>query len=236
MWADPAVARHISGVPSTREESWARLLRYAGLWPLLGFGYWLVEERATGRLRGRGRLRRLSARHRAQPRRRAGGGLGAAPRRAWPRLCHRGAPGGACTGPTRHLGPRRSVCMIAPENAPSLRVAQKCGYRRVRADDLQGRADPAARARLIRPWARSPSMPVQHRLAGRLQPAASLRQRLPPVRAAAPGIVPGVAQQVGLAGSRPAPGSGCAAWAASLAALSRPAPARRVATISLCTA
>ena len=52
MWADPVVVRHIAGRPSTPEESWSRLLRYAGLWPLLGFGYWAVEERATGRFVG----------------------------------------------------------------------------------------------------------------------------------------------------------------------------------------
>src|SRR3954471_2867828 len=48
MWADPAVVRHITGKPSTPEESWSRLLRYGGLWTLLGFGYWLVEEREVG--------------------------------------------------------------------------------------------------------------------------------------------------------------------------------------------
>jgi RimJ/RimL family protein N-acetyltransferase len=39
MWADPHVARFIGGKPATQEESWARLLRYAGHWRLLGFGY-----------------------------------------------------------------------------------------------------------------------------------------------------------------------------------------------------
>jgi len=47
LWADPAVTRFI-GKPATREESWARLLRYGGLWPLLGFGYWAVEQRGSG--------------------------------------------------------------------------------------------------------------------------------------------------------------------------------------------
>ncbi len=28
------------------------MLRYAGLWPLCGFGYWAIEERATGRYVG----------------------------------------------------------------------------------------------------------------------------------------------------------------------------------------
>ena len=48
MWADPNVTRHIGGQPLTEEEAWTRFLRYAGHWNLLGFGYWAVEEKATG--------------------------------------------------------------------------------------------------------------------------------------------------------------------------------------------
>jgi RimJ/RimL family protein N-acetyltransferase len=29
----------------------------------------------------------------------------------------------------RHFGGRRTACIIAPENEPSLRVAEKCGFR-----------------------------------------------------------------------------------------------------------
>ena len=49
MWADPEVTRFIGGTPSTREESWTRLLRYVGHWELMGFGFWSVRERATDR-------------------------------------------------------------------------------------------------------------------------------------------------------------------------------------------
>ncbi|HUS16159.1 MAG TPA: GNAT family N-acetyltransferase, partial [Chloroflexia bacterium] len=52
LWADPIVTRYIGGRASTREEVWARLVRYAGHWALLGYGYWVVEERATGRFAG----------------------------------------------------------------------------------------------------------------------------------------------------------------------------------------
>src|SRR5271170_6882454 len=48
MWADPHVTRYIGGKPLTEEESWTRLLRYVGHWALLGFGYWVAEENATG--------------------------------------------------------------------------------------------------------------------------------------------------------------------------------------------
>src|SRR5579859_1936876 len=48
MWSDTTVTRHIGGRPFTREEIWARLLRYVGHWALLGFGFWVIRERATG--------------------------------------------------------------------------------------------------------------------------------------------------------------------------------------------
>ena len=52
MWADPVVTRFIGGKPRSREESWIRLLRYAGMWQLIGFGLWVVEEKSTARLIG----------------------------------------------------------------------------------------------------------------------------------------------------------------------------------------
>ena len=51
-WADPIVVRYIGDQPSTGEQSWARLLRYAGHWALFGHGFWAVEERASGRFAG----------------------------------------------------------------------------------------------------------------------------------------------------------------------------------------
>ena len=46
LWADPQVVRFICQ-PSTRQESWSRLLRYAGHWGFFGYGYFAVEERAV---------------------------------------------------------------------------------------------------------------------------------------------------------------------------------------------
>jgi RimJ/RimL family protein N-acetyltransferase len=47
MWSDPDVVRHISNIPSTRTQTWGRMLNYAGLWSMLGYGYWAIEESAT---------------------------------------------------------------------------------------------------------------------------------------------------------------------------------------------
>ena len=52
LWSDPGVTRYISGQPCSREEVWARFLRYVGHWSLLGYGYWVVEDRASGSFLG----------------------------------------------------------------------------------------------------------------------------------------------------------------------------------------
>lgn len=48
LWADPDVVRFIGGVPFSREQAWTRFLRQIGLWYHLGFGFWAIEDRATG--------------------------------------------------------------------------------------------------------------------------------------------------------------------------------------------
>lgn len=53
MWGDADVTRHIGdGKGSSRTQSWARILRHAGSWSLLGFGCWAVRDAASGRLMG----------------------------------------------------------------------------------------------------------------------------------------------------------------------------------------
>ena len=52
MWSEPDVVRYTIGEPSPPQRTWARLLSYRGHWALLGFGYWAVEERASGRYIG----------------------------------------------------------------------------------------------------------------------------------------------------------------------------------------
>ena len=52
IWASPSVVRFVGGVPLSREAAWGRFLRQVGHWQLLGFGYFAVEDRATGRFIG----------------------------------------------------------------------------------------------------------------------------------------------------------------------------------------
>ncbi|MDE2444609.1 MAG: GNAT family N-acetyltransferase [Alphaproteobacteria bacterium] len=51
-WSDPMVYKFTSGRASTREESWNRLMRYFGYWPALGFGFWVLEEKHSGKMLG----------------------------------------------------------------------------------------------------------------------------------------------------------------------------------------
>jgi RimJ/RimL family protein N-acetyltransferase len=140
MWADPAVAQHISGRPSSAEESWARILRYAGLWTLLGYGYWAVEEKASGRFAGD--VGFADFKRAVEP------SFDGAPEAGWvlaPWAQGRGlateALGAAVAWADRHFGAAPTVCMIAPENAASIRVAGKCGYREYARASYKG--DPA---------------------------------------------------------------------------------------------
>ncbi len=128
MWSDPSVVRFISGKPSTREEMWARLLRYVGHWELLGFGFWVVREKSTGRFVGEVGLGDF---HRdiAPP-------LGESKEAGWvlsPSAHGKGYATEAVRAALRwneeRFGPERVVCIISPENAASLHVAHKCGFR-----------------------------------------------------------------------------------------------------------
>ena len=48
MLGEPESVRFLGGQPLAREESWRKLLTGPGLWMLLGYGYWAIEEKATG--------------------------------------------------------------------------------------------------------------------------------------------------------------------------------------------
>lgn len=127
MWADPAVTRHIGGKPSTEEEVWHRILRYAGHWALMGFGYWAVRERDSGRFVGEVGL--------ADFRRSIEPGFAGAPEAGWvlaPWAHGRGyateAVRAALAWGDARFGAVRTVCLISPDNGPSLRVAERCGF------------------------------------------------------------------------------------------------------------
>lgn len=127
MWSEPAVVAQISGASPTPREAWMRILSYRGLWPLLGFGYWAVREKSSGRYAGD--LGFADFHRPVDP------PITGIPEAGWalaPWAQGKGYATEALAGALAWLdgqGADRSVCLIAPGNRPSIRVAEKAGYR-----------------------------------------------------------------------------------------------------------
>lgn len=127
LWGDPAVTRFIGGRPSTAEESWARLLRYLGLWPALGFGYFAVTDRATGAFLGDVGLADFHRDIAPSLVGMAEAGWVLAPE-AWGRGIATEALMAVLDWYRATPAARPVACIVAPDNAGSLRVARRCGF------------------------------------------------------------------------------------------------------------
>lgn len=137
LWADPAVTRFVGGQPFTREECWARLLRHIGHWSMLDYGFWAIFEKASGRFIGEAGLadfkRDIDTPMNGSPE--IGWALGVA-------FHGKGLATEAVQAVTAWADQRfqggRTVCLINPDNQPSIRVAQKCGYAEIDRADYKG--------------------------------------------------------------------------------------------------
>lgn len=131
MWADPEVVRYITGQPSTESESWSRLLRYVGHWSLIGFGYWLVEERETGHFLGEVGF--------ANYRRGLSTELDALPEVGWVFTTSAHGRGlatetvkAAVAWGDANLKSEKTICLFDPVHSASIKVALKAGYEELR--------------------------------------------------------------------------------------------------------
>ncbi|PVD45134.1 GNAT family N-acetyltransferase [Serratia liquefaciens] len=126
MWADPEVVRYIGGTPRDREDSWGRLMRYVGHWALLGYGYWAVRDKVSGAyLGGIGFSDFQRNIHPALD----------APEMGWTLVTSAQGKGyatealrAALAWGKDHLPGDKAVCIISPENQPSLALAKKVGF------------------------------------------------------------------------------------------------------------
>lgn len=126
LWRDEAFYRHIMPRALTGEEVWFRLLRDIGHWQALGHGNWMMRLKDTGQYVGSvGVLdyrRDLAAAFEGPEL-----GWGAAPAFHGQGLAREGLSA-ALDWTDRVMRAPRTVCMISPDNGPSLRLAERSGY------------------------------------------------------------------------------------------------------------
>lgn len=130
--------RFIGGQVQNEQAVWFRLLRYAGMWSMLGFGYWVFEDKASGRYLGEGGLANAC---------RGVALLEGVPEIGWalsPDAGGRGiaseAVGVVTDWADRQLRAPLTRCIIEPGNVASLRVAEKSGYALIETVDMGGTA------------------------------------------------------------------------------------------------
>lgn len=129
MWADPAVTRFIGGKPSTAQQTWTRLLTYLGHWAAMGYGYWVIEERVTGKFAGEAGF--ADFKRDVIPAMHGVPELGFA---LASRVHGKGYASEAVRAVLRwgdlYLPSKRTVCLVNSDNLRSLHIVEKCGYRR----------------------------------------------------------------------------------------------------------
>jgi RimJ/RimL family protein N-acetyltransferase len=136
MWGDAAVTRHVGGRPFTREEVWARLMRYVGHWALLGYGYWAIEEKATGRFVGEAGFADFKREMEPPLEMPELGWVLASDAQGQGYATE--AAGAAVSWGDGFFGPVRIVALIHPENEASIRVARKLGFEEAASTTYEG--------------------------------------------------------------------------------------------------
>ena len=123
----PEVHRHFGPEPMGVEECWRRVSASVGSWPLRGFGGWAVERRADGKLIGS--LALFNAWRDLEPE------FGDEPEMGWIFAAEthgQGLAGEACRAALDwaedNLAPTPIWAIIAPENQPSLKLAERLGF------------------------------------------------------------------------------------------------------------
>ena len=134
MWADEQVVAHISGTPSTPEQSWSRLLRYTGHWCHLGYGYWAVLSKEDGAFLGEVGF--------ADYHRQSKPSLEGAPEAGWVFAAFAHGRGFATEAVTAmlvwadaNLNHSHTCAMFDPSYSASINLAKKVGY----ANEVMGR-------------------------------------------------------------------------------------------------
>jgi RimJ/RimL family protein N-acetyltransferase len=129
VWSDPIVTKYIGGRPATAQDSWFRIMRYLGHWPMQGYGYFAACDKETGAYIGDlGIANHMRGLH---------PDFDQAPETGWVLAPAAFGKGYATEGMLAVLawfedthGKQRTVCMIETAHAGSHNVATKLGYQR----------------------------------------------------------------------------------------------------------
>ena len=127
LWADADFTRHIMGRGLSEEEVWFRLLRDIGHWQAKGYGNWSIRETRTGSYVGSVGV--LDYRREIDPPFDAPElGWGVAPAFQGQGLAYEALEAALAWTDAYRLEPR-TICMISPDNTPSVKLAKRVGYR-----------------------------------------------------------------------------------------------------------
>ena len=132
-WGDPHMTEFIGGEPRTRTESWGKFLAASALWHHIGYGYWSFLERETGAFVGNGGLSWFE---------RGIAGLEGVPEAGWafvPSAWGKGfateAISAVLAWADSELNAPEIRCIIDEDNAASMNVAEKLGFKFMQTTD-----------------------------------------------------------------------------------------------------
>jgi RimJ/RimL family protein N-acetyltransferase len=126
QWADPEITRYIGGTPRDRNTSWNKFLMGAGLWPVLGYGFWTIADRETDRYLGNAGLAQFERGVESLVGHvEAGWALYA---NAWGKGLATEAMQAILAWGDANLAAHEIRCIIDHDNPASHSVARKCGF------------------------------------------------------------------------------------------------------------
>ena len=129
MTADPEVMRYLGdGRTIDRADAWRQMAMFMGHWALRGYGVWALEERASGAFVGRAGLFYPDGWPAPEL-------IWALARPHWGKGYATEATHAALDHAFGSLGWERAISLIRPDNARSVRVAERLG------ETLEGRVE-----------------------------------------------------------------------------------------------
>ncbi len=127
MFQEPAFTRYTTVEPLSREDTWTKMIRHGGHWSFLGYGYWAIEEKSSGNFIGEMGF--------ADFKRTLTPSLEGMMEAGWGLVTAAHGKGYASEALKVALDWRddfypekETACIIAPENAASIRLAEKHGF------------------------------------------------------------------------------------------------------------